>query len=76
MSDKKLMVMVTYSFDSNLGDCYSIVMGDDYYEARSHISKVTNNEFAFTYTDEDDIKRQIKEYNLKQVDLQPQIRVY
>lgn len=65
--------MVTYGCGTNLGGCYSVVYGESYDEVMSDIFSVTNGEFAFTYIDEDDIDRQIKEYGLKEVKLQSQV---
>lgn len=71
MSDVK--IMVTYGCGTNLGNCYSLVSASSYKEGFKIISDVTDGMYAFTYTDEADIARQVKMYGLKKVDLQKQV---
>ena len=63
---------VTYGIASNLARCYSMVEAETYDEARDHIDNVTAGKFAFCYN-EIGFGNQIEKYNLRLVDLQPQI---
>ena len=71
MSDVK--IMVTYGCGTNLGNCYSLVSASSYEDGMALISSTTGGEYAFSYTDEADIARQIEAYGLKKVPLQKQV---
>lgn len=68
-------VYVTYGYGTNLRNCYSIVEDETMEGAMEQIRIVTDGKYAFTYTDEADFQRQIKQYLLREVSLQPQHKV-
>lgn len=68
-------VYVTYGYGSNLRNCYSIVEDETMEGAMEQIRIVTDGKYAFTYMDEADFQRQIKQYRLREVALQPQHKV-
>jgi hypothetical protein len=63
---------VTYSFNSNLKDNYSIVEADCYDSARDEIFNETEGKFAFMY-DEESFEGQADKYGLSEVPLQQQL---
>ena len=68
-------IYVTYGYGTNLRNCYSIVEDETMGGAMEQIHIVTEGRYAFTYTDEADFQRQIKQYSLREVALQPQHKV-
>lgn len=63
---------VTYSYGSNLKNCYSIVTANTYEEARVILGKSIDNAFAFCY-EEVNFAGQAEKFGLKLVELQKQV---
>lgn len=68
-----MKIFVTYSYGGNLRNNFSVVEAENYGAGREKIHEVTGGKFAFAYTDEADFARQIEQYGLTEVPLQPQI---
>jgi len=68
-------VYVTYGYGTNLRNCYSVVEDETIDGAFEQINIVTGGKYAFTYQDEADFQRQIKQYRLREVSLQPQVKL-
>lgn len=60
---------------TNLADCYSLVSASSYEDGMKLINSATNMQYAFTYTGDESIARQIKSFHLHQVPLQPQVKI-
>ena len=67
-----MKIYITYAFGSDKRNCYSIVEGADYAEARKKAYEATNGKYAFSY-DEEEFKGQIERFDLHEIELGPQV---
>jgi hypothetical protein len=67
-----MKLYVTYGFGSNLANCYSTVEAEDYSACYRIIEEVTQNKYAFAYSEER-FAGQVERYGLTEVPLQAQI---
>ena len=63
---------VTYGCGTNLYNCYSVVQGFDYEDARNTVFTEIGPAFAFMY-DEDQFAGQAEKYDMREVELQPMV---
>lgn len=59
---------VTYGYNTNLSNNYSVVEADDYCEARKKIFDIRGRKFSFIYT-EDEFIGQPEKYGLTEIEL-------
>lgn len=64
---------VTYGYNSNLRNNFSVVEGETLAELFQKINDITHGQYAFTY-DEFGFAGQVERYGLTEVPLQPQTK--
>lgn len=64
-------IAVTYGYGSNLRNKFSVVVADTSQQAYEKIGSVTEGRYAFSYVYDADFEKQIADYGLTEVPLQP-----
>lgn len=67
-----MKMFVTYGCGSDQRNCYSVVEGADVIDCIEKVQATCGRHYAFTYTDEQDFERQIRQYGLHEIPLHAQ----